>query len=382
MASSTVANYSVVGPIVTSDPRFMAGRTLVERGMANDGAVDIFATLLEDCTSKYGESSIESAPAYYEYGNALLRASLRRKEEDHQEQEGKDDGNGDGQQDARRKALAAAAEKRMNVPKSNYAEEDEKTGALDIPTPKESEQNDNEGDTKEDTNGGDHLNNNDNNNNNNSDEEEEDDLTLALEMMENAFSIVDDYNDKNDDNDDDKYSQWVKDQIPRILLGIGDTLSALGRHADAADAYSRSLGLRQSILQDFEPSDTTIEHLIAHRKVVEATILIAEELLTCPPHEDVVTTETQSLIVSAKDRIEYVRGYYDKARDALQEAVFCMGNLAARNVELGQEKEDVCFLATLVMGVGESLAAIDEAEEEAKEEEEQSTEPVKKRTKH
>ena len=35
-------------PIVTRDPRFLAGRKLVERGLA-DEAVDVYATLLEDC---------------------------------------------------------------------------------------------------------------------------------------------------------------------------------------------------------------------------------------------------------------------------------------------------------------------------------------------
>jgi hypothetical protein len=35
------------GPPVTRDPRFKAGRSLIQSGRANEGAVDIFATLLE-----------------------------------------------------------------------------------------------------------------------------------------------------------------------------------------------------------------------------------------------------------------------------------------------------------------------------------------------
>ena len=35
------------GPPVARDPRFKAGRTLIQTGRANEGAVDIFATLLE-----------------------------------------------------------------------------------------------------------------------------------------------------------------------------------------------------------------------------------------------------------------------------------------------------------------------------------------------
>jgi hypothetical protein len=60
-----------------------------------------------------------------------------------------------------------------------------------------------------------------------------------------------------------------------------------------------------------------------------------------------------------------------------------MGKLASSNVvDLGREKEDVCFLATLVMGVGESLATIDEKKyDEAAVASTESKEPVKKKTK-
>jgi tetratricopeptide (TPR) repeat protein len=214
------------------------------------------------------------------------------------------------------------------------------------------------------------------------------DSELALEMIENSFSILEEYKDSiGKEEGDIKYSEWVKGQLPRVLMGIGDTLSKLNRHADAADAYSRALELRKACLEeiaDREGSDQkqfTTEHLKAHRMVCEANILIAEELLSCPQDEDVLTTETQSLIVKADQRVSYARGYYDQARDALQEAVVFMGSLP-RNIDLGREKEDVCFLATLVMGVGESLAVIDEkTDETAAADMDGSTEPVKKKAK-
>ena len=89
-------------------------------------------------------------------------------------------------------------------------------------------------------------------------------------------------------------------------------------------------------------------------------MLIAEELLACPPDQDVIMTESQDVLVKAPERVDYARGYYDKARDELQETVLLMGALAAKGIDLGQEKENVCFAATLVMGVGTSLAEIDE----------------------
>lgn len=181
------------------------------------------------------------------------------------------------------------------------------------------------------------------------------------------------------------YLDWVNDQLPRVLLGIGDCLSALQRHADAADAYSRAHERRQKQLDDvILAKKDTIEHLQCQRRVCEATVLIAEELLACPEGHDVVTTETQCVVVQANERIEYARGYYDKARDSLQDTVYLMGKLAAHKVDLGTEKEDVCFLATMIMGVGETLAALDEEQqqqEESKKKATSSLEPVKKKAK-
>lgn len=50
-----------------------------------------------------------------------------------------------------------------------------------------------------------------------------------------------------------------------------------------------------------------------------------------------------------------------------------MGRIAASGKDLGNEKEDVCFLATLLMGVGTTLAEFDE-----KGAEEESNPPTKK----
>jgi len=43
-----------------------------------------------------------------------------------------------------------------------------------------------------------------------------------------------------------------------------------------------------------------------------------------------------------------------------------MGRIAAAGIDLQSEKEDICFLATMLMGVGNALADIDEEEEERK----------------
>ncbi|MGK3736412.1 MAG: hypothetical protein ACI8RD_003974 [Bacillariaceae sp.] len=343
----TEPNNTNAPPVVTKDPRFLAGRKLCERGLAEE-AIEMYAILLEETSQKYGENSIETAPTYYEYGNSLLRATNKQIAISNEEEEIETKKVVDSDT---RSVAAAAAERRQqqqqqqsSVGKDDDEEEDKKPAAVTSTT--------NDDDDDDD---GDNDNNNNTNNNNKQREEEEeeyysssnDDLNLALEMMENAFSIMEEYKEsnekkeeeeeenitRNDDNDENKkkckYYGWVKEQIPRILLGIGDTLSTLSRHADAADAFSRALELRKVQLQelvaanisegsaDQNENQHTIEHLQAHRMVCEANILIAEELLSCPPNEDVVTTETQSLIVKANECVSYARGYYDQARDSL-----------------------------------------------------------------
>ena len=45
MASTSESDAS---PIVTRDPRFKAGRSLVQKGMAHGGAIEIFSSLVEE----------------------------------------------------------------------------------------------------------------------------------------------------------------------------------------------------------------------------------------------------------------------------------------------------------------------------------------------
>ena len=100
-------------PVVTRDPRFLAGRKLVERGLA-DEAIAVYATLLEETRQQYGDTSIETAPAYYEYGNSLLRAVAKnqrqQEEQDHQQQQHDDT---ETTKEEQRSAAAAAAENRQ-----------------------------------------------------------------------------------------------------------------------------------------------------------------------------------------------------------------------------------------------------------------------------
>ena len=293
-------------PVVTRDPRFQAGRSLVQKGLAKEGAIDIFATLVEETSTKFGTDHIETAPAYYEYGNALLRAAQSEVER-HEEMEDEEHDNTINPikqgNEMLRQAAAEAAEHRQQQQQQQQQQnqqevelgkskdrpsQDEMKGELDFKpaarcvkeesngddhgepeiqassashnefvskveavkgeqqTPLEVSSSANDGATKEEGEEGDAVENH-SKEIDDDDENSGSDLSLALEMMENAFSILDQYKDKGDD----RYRAWTTTQLPRVLLGIGDVLSTLGRHADAADAYSRALEMRQGILAAF-----------------------------------------------------------------------------------------------------------------------------------
>ena len=333
-------------PKVVQDPRFRAGRSLVQKGKSAP-AVDIFASLLEEARTTFGEDNIEAAPAYYEYGNALLR-DVSSEEENTGEAELNLDP---------REAAAKAAEQRLQG-EGGKSEEDQKPSAKAAAEPdsKEEDTEDNQKEGEEE-----------------SSPDDSSDVELALEMMETAWSIVDEY--VQGDAPDKKYLEWAAEQSPRYLTGIGDTLSTAGRHPDAADAYSRALEHRLELLKKIDTKEPSPAYLKCRRLIVEANILIAEEFLACPEGEDVVTTETKDVLVKAAERVDYAKGYYDKARDELQETVLLMGEMTAKGIGVAEEKEDICFVSTMVMGVGMKLAELDEiAQANAKE-------PAKKKSK-
>ena len=58
-------------PVIVRDPCYKAGHALIPK----EELINVYATLLEEACSKYRESHIESAPAYYEYGNVLFWAA-------------------------------------------------------------------------------------------------------------------------------------------------------------------------------------------------------------------------------------------------------------------------------------------------------------------
>lgn len=427
-------------PAVVRDARFVAGRATV--GQAN--SIAVFATLLREAKASYGDDSLETAPAYYEYGNALFRFAQRQQQQQQQEDEEQRKQEVTLEETVSslsppskagyvREAAAAAAERRAMaatqsttttilppLAATSCSSALEKTGSAKIESNNNNKRkcagslnrhhddydDDDCDDDDHEFEGDDGVFKGDDN------EFEGDDIQLALEMMETAWSVLDGEvlrqksivaEDNNDDavactpplSSQPDYRIWVTEQVPRVLTGIGDILSALGRHADATDAYLRALAHRQtdldlavsaaatdadSVSKKDASSDVKEEVLLlsssslsltllqCRRKLVEANILIVEELLACEKDKsDVVTSESKDLLVKAGHVVEYARGYYDKARDELQEAVVLLGQMAAdaaaasrAAADTNAEKENLCFVATMVMGAGMALTEIDE----------------------
>ena len=248
-------------PSIASDARFIGGRELVKNG--SDDAIEMFALLLKECKHKYGDSNIETAPCYYEYGNALFRAANRRLMDDYTNKSPEKIKEDTKHSSSDKKVLVATTSSSRN---KLHSKNDEK-----------------------------------------------DDIQLALELMENAWSILDQYQNTK------PIKQWVQNQIPRYLIGIGEVLSVLKRHADSADVYTRALPYREMPIKNASKDDKSIEHLRNRRLCAEVNVLIAEELLLCDEDEDVVTVETGSVLVKKEERVEFITGYYQKARDELQE---------------------------------------------------------------
>lgn len=350
-------------PVVTRDPRFRAGRALIERGQCEQ-AVDVFSTLLEEALRTYGDDNLESAPAYYEYGNALLRAFQQKKSLPDGVNPDKLIESKPSFASASREAAAAAADRRAQginahlTEATPFAKQDDNTNSakkadsIEATRIKNLTRNDNDKSILWEKDGFPES----------EDTLSNDDAKLALEMMETAWSILDKHTEGVACSERN-YGEWVNEQLPRYLTGIGDALSSVYRHADSVDAYCRALEHRQVELEKLLSDGSTDRSLIllrCRRQVVELNTLIAEELLSCPPNEDVTTSESHSTLVTASERIDFARGYYDKARDELQETVFLLGEIAATGKNIVDEKENVCFASTLVMGLGIALADIDE----------------------
>lgn len=409
---------------ISQDPRFQLARSLLSSEDADgksgpEAAIEIFATLLEECRKSFGETSLDAAICQYEYGNALFRAFLRTTPLE-------DSNLSDDKKPA---AMEPKAEEAAGGKRRPHSIDDEETmhGSPSgmkrikleyVKSDKESSvENGGAGELLIDD--SEVL-------------EEEDDVDLALEMMETSFAIFESRvsNEENNLGESNKrkiseeQKQWASGQLPRILIGIADAYSFRGKYGNAVDAYCRALPYREKAWEEMKKSQSeedllTVDHLKCQRHLVEAYALIAETLLNCPDGEDVIcyydanerdednddqklaVTKSShasieedipsSVLVKAEERVNFARSHYEMARVGLEEigeweimmqgvrylfellyllaifsffshlrdpvwTVYRMGKMAAAGKELGNEKEDICYLVTMLVGLASGLS--------------------------
>jgi len=345
---------------ITSDARFRLARSLMTSGGGTtnnsnssdslEGAIDIFASLLEETRTTCGETSLNAALCYYEYGNALFRAVVRRKPLDCENEKREEE---DRKPPA--KSSASAARKR-SLDDDNAKEPDPAVSNKKAKM--------------------------DNNNDDDEDDNDKDDIDLALDMLSTSFSIFDWHSTDDDDNTktepDQEGKQYSLSQIPRVLSTIGDIHSYCGKYGDAVDAYCRALPYRENAAEERQQAkgkgeSLSVDDLKGQRLLVETYALVAEALLACKEGEDVVCANDEEneedgniveksgkntegkVLVAAKDRIDFAKSHYDTAREKLQDIVYQMGKMAAAKMDLGDEKKDIGYLVMMLVGIGNTL---------------------------
>lgn len=323
---------------ITSDARFRLARSLMTSGGGGgdslEGAIDIFASLLEECRNRQGETSLDAALCHYEYGNALFRGVVRRKElsdgGNNYENNNDDDAEGDKKPAASTLVGEAAARKRSLDSKAESNKKSKEEKSIENDVGKEGGNND-----------------------------EEDDVALALEMLSTSFSIFDwhfsssssptDSNAKNTPTTlSDEERQYSLTQIPRVLNSIGDIHSYRNQFEHAVNAYCRALPYREDAVkkrqeEGKEESLLSVEDLKCQRLLVETYALVSEALLACKEGEDVVCVDgldttnhaasknnengknnnERKVLVAARDRIDFAQSHYEMAREKLQEICKC-----------------------------------------------------------
>merc|ERR1712194_4988 len=206
------------------------------------------------------------------------------------------------------------------------------------------------------------------------------DLALALEMMETSLGKFLFHATNEDGSQQQQQQQWALGQLPRVLVCIGDLHAFRGHCGGAVDAYCRALPYREAAwkrakqrhAQNGDVADLTVEDLRYQRLLIEAYVLVTEGLMAFPVGEDVVcgydeTTEGSALVakgstagksnilVKGKERIHFAESHYAMARENLDELLYRYGKMAAADMELGDEKEDIAYVVMLVSGIGNSL---------------------------
>jgi tetratricopeptide (TPR) repeat protein len=169
-----------------TDVRLEEGKKLMKKGEYEE-AIGLFSSFLQSRVEEFGELAVESAQAYYEYGNALLV----------QQEENPSDtliGNADDKNDSANGA--------STIPDTVVGSDDEN----------EEDGNEEDGNEKDD-----------------------DDLQIAWENLDVARLIL------------EKSSEGYEQLLSSVYIRLGDLMRLEERPADAVTEYMKALSLREKI---------------------------------------------------------------------------------------------------------------------------------------
>lgn len=289
-------------PVVTKDARFIGARKLVERGQVEKGAVDMLRVLISRAEEEFGESSLNTAAVYYEYGNALFLCVSKDVDE-----------------------VVSDDIRHLIEDSLEYMA---KSCSI---------------------------------------------LYSQLQELKNKKPPVQSQDIKITD-----YHGWIHEQLPRNLIGIGRILSFQGNHGESLESFMNAIPILEKMFDTFEEKSDPA-YLRAHRLLIEGYVQVAEELLMCPEGQDIALSNDNTLIIKNSERVPQARFYYDKSREGLQELVFSMAKMEQEKKLPISEKEDICYLATMLMHVGMSLTHAEDTVSDVNNGNVSCTNPTKKR---
>mmetsp|Transcript_10240 Transcript_10240/g.15510 ORF Transcript_10240/g.15510 Transcript_10240/m.15510 type:complete len:346 (-) Transcript_10240:160-1197(-) len=184
---------------IVEDPRYKQGLKLLNENQF-DEAADFFSELLQFCSEKYGDDSIEIAPVWLEYGRALL---LKEQENP------TDDLLGAMSAEAKKQAQALGAE--LNGGASSSAAEDENV-----------DEDDGAGDDNAEN-----------------EENEPNDMEIAWEALEVARRTFEREGD----------SKWDI-SLSEVYHCLGEVCRFDGNYNGSIDEYKKCVNLRESVCED------------------------------------------------------------------------------------------------------------------------------------
>ena len=214
--------------------------------------------------------------------------------------------------------------------------------------------------------------------------DDEEDLGIAEENMEVAWEILADALPEDDDgiegggktdtdavsatsstteNGDGKespakksrpnpaYTSYTLDLIPRVISGYADLLSSLGRNGEAVAALLECVEWRDKNVAEASDAKGAAR---AERLLVDTLVALCEALFECDCWDRALSIDG-NVVVKEGEMMDYIDGYYQRAREELQKCIYKLGEWIrdageGEKEDVTEEKEMTCQISVIMMG--------------------------------